>query len=188
MRTAVILTFVVVTGTGGEICLTHAMKLLGEVHDFRPRAIASFRFARAARGLALDRRAADDGFVLFVSGDAVVVPGQLRDSRDVAGLRGRGVWREDFSGRAAERDALGGNSADLLWRGHGVGGRSARVAALFLRRSRVLRWAILALALGPLFYYLVGIYSAWRFFRVAHRVAAPCAACCRTEPLPRSAC
>src|SRR5580693_3781860 len=42
MRTAVILTFVVVTGTGGEICLTHAMKLLGEVHDFRPRAIAAF--------------------------------------------------------------------------------------------------------------------------------------------------
>jgi ceramide glucosyltransferase len=32
----------------------------------------------------------------------------------------------------------------------------------------IIRWAILALALGPLFYYLVGIYSAWRFFRVAH--------------------
>ena len=42
MRTAPILIFVVVTGTGGEICLTHAMKLLGEVHDFRPRAIAAF--------------------------------------------------------------------------------------------------------------------------------------------------
>ena len=42
MRTTSILIFVVVTGTGGEICLTHAMKLLGEVHDFRPRAIASF--------------------------------------------------------------------------------------------------------------------------------------------------
>jgi hypothetical protein len=42
MRTASILIFVVVTGTGGEICLTHAMKLLGEVHDFHPRAILSF--------------------------------------------------------------------------------------------------------------------------------------------------
>lgn len=42
MRTASILLFVVVTGTGGEICLTHAMKLLGEVHDFRPRAILLF--------------------------------------------------------------------------------------------------------------------------------------------------
>jgi drug/metabolite transporter (DMT)-like permease len=42
MRTAVILTFVVVSGTAGEICLTHAMKALGEVHDFRPREIATF--------------------------------------------------------------------------------------------------------------------------------------------------
>src|SRR2546427_5348229 len=42
MRAIPILIFVVLTGTGGEICLTHAMKLLGEVHDFRPRAIASF--------------------------------------------------------------------------------------------------------------------------------------------------
>src|ERR1019366_3287777 len=42
MRTASILIFVVVTGTGGEICLTHAMKLLGEVRDFRPRAIVNF--------------------------------------------------------------------------------------------------------------------------------------------------
>src|SRR6202161_3350210 len=42
MRTASILIFVVATGTGGEICLTHAMKLLGEVHDFHPRAILSF--------------------------------------------------------------------------------------------------------------------------------------------------
>src|SRR6202790_1111893 len=42
MRTASILIFVVVTGTGGELCLTHAMKLLGEVHDFRLRAIAAF--------------------------------------------------------------------------------------------------------------------------------------------------
>jgi ceramide glucosyltransferase len=33
----------------------------------------------------------------------------------------------------------------------------------------ITRWAIMALALGPLVYYLVGIYSAWRFFRVAHR-------------------
>src|ERR1700688_2843497 len=42
MRAPFILIFVVLTGTGGELCLTHAMKLLGEVHDFRPRAIAAF--------------------------------------------------------------------------------------------------------------------------------------------------
>ena len=38
------------------------------------------------------------------------------------------------------------------------------------------RWAILALALGPLVYYLLGIYSAWRFFRVAHRTEGRAAA------------
>src|SRR5258708_17364669 len=32
----------------------------------------------------------------------------------------------------------------------------------------VVRWAVLTLAIGPLFYYLIGIYSAWRFFRLAH--------------------
>ena len=42
MRAIPILIFVVLTGTGGEISLTHAMKLLGEVHDFHPRAIAAF--------------------------------------------------------------------------------------------------------------------------------------------------
>ena len=42
MRTATILIFVVLTGTGGEICLTLAMKRLGEVHDFRPRVIFQF--------------------------------------------------------------------------------------------------------------------------------------------------
>ena len=35
----------------------------------------------------------------------------------------------------------------------------------------IVRWAILLLALGPLFYYLVGVYSAWKFFRVAHRIS-----------------
>ena len=42
MRTILILVFVVAAGTGGEVVLTHAMKQLGEVHDFRPRAIANF--------------------------------------------------------------------------------------------------------------------------------------------------
>jgi uncharacterized membrane protein len=42
MRTALILTFVIVTGTCGEICLTHAMKLLGEVHHLHPREIVTF--------------------------------------------------------------------------------------------------------------------------------------------------
>ena len=44
----VLIFFIVVAGTGGELCLTRAMKTIGEVHDFRPRAL--FRvFSRALR-------------------------------------------------------------------------------------------------------------------------------------------
>ena len=39
MREALLLFFVVASGTGGEICVTRAMKRVGEVTDFRPLAI-----------------------------------------------------------------------------------------------------------------------------------------------------
>ena len=75
MRTFLILTFVVVSGTGGEICLTHAMKQLGEVHDFRPRAIFAF-ILRAIRAAGFGPHLADGHFISScVSRDALVVPG-----------------------------------------------------------------------------------------------------------------
>ena len=40
MREALLLFLVVVSGTGGEICVTRAMKRVGEVKDFRPLAVA----------------------------------------------------------------------------------------------------------------------------------------------------
>lgn len=40
MREALLLFLVVVSGTGGEICVTRAMKHVGEVTDFRPLALA----------------------------------------------------------------------------------------------------------------------------------------------------
>jgi len=39
---------VIVAGTGGELCVTRAMKVIGEVHDFRPAALTRFVF-RAMR-------------------------------------------------------------------------------------------------------------------------------------------
>jgi len=39
---------VIAAGTGGELCVTRAMKVIGEVHDFRPAALARFVF-RAMR-------------------------------------------------------------------------------------------------------------------------------------------
>jgi drug/metabolite transporter (DMT)-like permease len=40
--------FVVAAGTGGELCVSRAMKQIGEVHDFRPVALARV-VARAVR-------------------------------------------------------------------------------------------------------------------------------------------
>jgi drug/metabolite transporter (DMT)-like permease len=39
MREVLLLFLVVVSGTGGEICVTRAMKRVGEVTDFRPLAV-----------------------------------------------------------------------------------------------------------------------------------------------------
>ncbi len=39
---------IVVAGTGGELCVSRAMKVVGEVHDFRPGALVIFVF-RAIR-------------------------------------------------------------------------------------------------------------------------------------------
>ena len=42
MREAILFFFVVVAGTGGELCVSRAMKAVGEVHDFSPRSLISF--------------------------------------------------------------------------------------------------------------------------------------------------
>ncbi len=39
LRTAVFLAMIVFAGTGGEICVTRAMKRVGEVSSFTPRAV-----------------------------------------------------------------------------------------------------------------------------------------------------
>ena len=42
MREVALLFFIVVAGTAGELCVSRAMKSIGEVHDFRPRSILRF--------------------------------------------------------------------------------------------------------------------------------------------------
>lgn len=42
MREAVLLFLIIVAGTGGELCVTRAMKTIGEVKDFRPMALLKF--------------------------------------------------------------------------------------------------------------------------------------------------
>ncbi len=40
MLEAILFALIVVAGTGGELCVSRAMKVVGEVKDFRPLAIA----------------------------------------------------------------------------------------------------------------------------------------------------
>src|ERR1700676_1877323 len=168
MRTASILIFVVVTGTGGEICLTHAMKLLGEVHDFRPRAIASF-VMRALRvgwlwlGVLL-MTASFFSFLTMLSWFPVSFVIPATSLAYVAGAFGAKI----FLGEQLNGTRWAGIL--LICLGVGMAWVDDLPSSMYHPSAiAIVRWVILALALGPLFYYLVGIYSAWRFFRVAHR-------------------
>jgi drug/metabolite transporter (DMT)-like permease len=42
VREAILFFFIVVAGTAGELCVSRAMKSIGEVHDFSPKSILSF--------------------------------------------------------------------------------------------------------------------------------------------------
>ncbi len=42
MREVVLFFLIVVAGTAGEMCVSRAMKSIGEVHDFSPRSVQSF--------------------------------------------------------------------------------------------------------------------------------------------------
>ena len=168
MRTASILLFVVVTGTGGEICLTHAMKLLGEVHDFHPRAILSFVLRSLRVGwlwLAVLLMAASFfSFLAMLSWFPVSFVVPATSLAYVAGAFGAKL----FLGEQLNGTRWAGIA--LICLGVGMAWADDLPATLHYPSAfTIIRWAILALALGPLFYYLVGIYSAWRFFRVAHR-------------------
>jgi ceramide glucosyltransferase len=168
MRTASILLFVVVTGTGGEICLTHAMKLLGEVHDFHPRAILSFVLRSLRVGwlwLAVLMMALSFfSFLAMLSWFPVSFVVPATSLAYVAGAFGAKL----FLGEQLNGTRWAG--IFLICLGVGMAWADDLPATLHYPSAfTIIRWAILALALGPLFYYLVGIYSAWRFFRVAHR-------------------
>jgi ceramide glucosyltransferase len=170
MRTASILIFVVVTGTGGEICLTHAMKLLGEVYDFHPRAILSFVLRSLRVGwLWLGVLLMTASFFLLLAmlswfPVSFVIP--ATSLAYVAGAFGAKIFLgEQLNGTRWAGILLICLGVSMAW----VDDLPASMH--HLSAFTILQWTILALALGPLFYYLVGIYSAWRFFRVAHREA-----------------
>lgn len=170
MRTASILIFVVVTGTGGEICLTHAMKLLGEVHDFHPRAILSF-VLRSLRVVwlwfgVLLMTASFFSFLAMLSWFPVSFVIPATSLAYVAGAFGAKLFLGERLNGTRWVGIL------LICLGVGMAWADDLPASMHHPSAfAIVRWAILALALGPLFYYIIGIYSALRFFRVAHREA-----------------
>ena len=168
MRAAPILIFVVLTGTGGEICLTRAMKLLGEVHDFRPRAIASF-VLRALRvswlwlGVLL-MTASFFSFLTMLSWFPVSFVIPATSLAYVAGAFGAKIFLSEQLNATRWAGIL------LICFGVAMAWVDDLPSSLHWPSTfSFFRWAILGSALGPLLYYLVGVYSAWRFFRVAHR-------------------
>lgn len=170
MRTLSILLLVVLTGTGGEICLTHAMKLLGEVHDFRPRAIVSFVLRALRVGwlwvAVLLMAVSFFAFLAMLSWFPVSFVIPATSLAYVAGAIGAKVFLGEHLNATRWAGIL------LICLGVGLAWADDLPTTLSYPSGTVIaRWTILALALGPLCYYLVGIYSAWRFFRVAHRAS-----------------
>src|SRR6202790_353900 len=171
MRTASTLIFVVVTGTGGEICLTHAMKLLGEVHDFHPRAILSFvlrslRVSWLWLGVLL-MTASFFSFLTMLSWYPVSFVIPATSLAYVAGAFGAKI----FLGEQLKATRWAGIL--LICFGVAMAWVDDLPSSLHWPSAfSFLRWAILGLALGPLLYYLMGMYSAWRFFHLAHRASS----------------
>lgn len=50
LKESVLLFLIVVAGTGGELCVTRAMKKVGEVKDFRPAALVGTMFRVLGKG------------------------------------------------------------------------------------------------------------------------------------------
>ena len=42
LRVIILFFFIIAAGTGGELCVSRAMRTIGEVHDFRPKSLLSF--------------------------------------------------------------------------------------------------------------------------------------------------
>ncbi|MGD0842645.1 MAG: bacteriohopanetetrol glucosamine biosynthesis glycosyltransferase HpnI [Candidatus Acidiferrales bacterium] len=168
MRIAAILLFVVFTGTGGELALAHAMQLVGEVRTLGLRDVLhvvgrAFTIGWLWLGVGL-MAVSFFAFLTMLSWYAVgfVVP-----ATSLAYVAGAiGAWlllREQLSAVRWAGILLICCGVAFAWADRTPAWLTAH--AVFV----ALRWAVLGAALGPLIYYAVGTFAAWRFFRWAHR-------------------
>ena len=124
MLEALLFFLIVVAGTGGELCVSRAMKVVGEVKDFRPLSIARviFRAMRvgwlwAGIGMMALGFFSLLGALSFLN-VSFVVPGHCAE------LRGRSMRGSVLSGRACKPAALGWPLPGHRWGHPGVSGQS----------------------------------------------------------------
>jgi ceramide glucosyltransferase len=171
MRTALILAFVVLTGTGGELCLSHAMKRVGEVHRFSLLDILRF-IAGAARqvwmwiGIVL-LALAFYGFLAMFSWYPVsfVIPATSL-SYITGALGARFLLGERLSAVRWAGILLISLGVALAW-----GDQTPALPAPAVLHV-LLRDAVWALAVVPLLFYFCGAWAAWRFFGDSRRPGA----------------
>lgn len=171
MRTALILSFVVLTGTGGEISLTHAMKQIGEVHQFSPSAIVQV-LLRSLRQMwlwiAIVLMAASFyAFLTMLSWYPVSFVVPATSLAYVTGALGaKFLLRERLSAIRWAGVACISLGVALAW-------ADPMSALPHLRSSSILlREAVFVAALVPLAFYVLGAWASWRFFRKARAQAA----------------
>jgi ceramide glucosyltransferase len=168
MRTAAILAFVVVTGTFGEIALAHAMKCIGEVHQFSPRAILRFLGHALRQGWlwvsVVLLAASFYAFLTMLSWYPVSFVVPATSLAYVAGAFGaKFLLGERLNAMRWSGILLICLGVALAWAG--------RVPAIppGAQAWLVARYSVSVLALVPLGLYVFGAWAAWRFFRQARR-------------------
>src|ERR1700730_4577982 len=171
MRTALILSFVVLTGTGGEISLTHAMKRIGEVHQFSPSAIVRVllrSFRQVWLWIAIGLMAvAFYPFLTMLSWYPVSFVVPATSLAYVTGALGaKFLLRERLSAIRWAGVASISLGVALAWADQMPALPHLGTSCIFLRE------VISPAALWPLAFYLFSGWAAWRFFR-SSRARAP---------------
>lgn len=173
MRTALFLAIVVFSGTGGELSITRAMKRLGEVKNFAPWAVLgvmgrAFRIGWMWLGISLMALSFFSLLTLLSWNPlSFVIPASALGYA-VGVLGAKFLLGERVNATRWLGVFLVCVGVTLTWLGeHGAAPLQYRMAPV------AARWLLLGLACAPFAYYLIAIYSAWRFFSEKRRAAPP---------------
>jgi len=170
LRAFLFLLIIAVTGTGGDVTLTRAMKRVGEVHEFHPRALLRFgwnavRVPQLWLGIAF-LTAAFFSFLALLSWQPVsfVLPASALGY--VTGAFGaKFILRERVDPARWIGVGLVCIGVVFVW----AGDPGSKSSALVMRDARDV---ILVLALVPIAYHFYAIFAARRFFQRARAEAA----------------